>query len=198
MAVILKAPGTLAPGTDLALLGCVPEEVRRAMRTVDPGDRGEPKGEQGRTLRDLMRMGKENLREIWIAATQNPGEEEGGTRLAFAQAGNRATGKWGITVHRQLPSGEVGRPLAELLLEKPCRVEDFQRAADELAARASVCALRMVGFEDSDSESPTPAVFAAARDSNGLWLFARLLVTPFEIGQWGLGDERPAQDNSGD
>lgn len=188
MAIVLNAPGTLDPGTSLALLGCVPAEVRPAMRTVDFEGRLDDGPERERSLRYLMGMGKRVLQEIEAAACEKLDGAEGTTRLAFSDTPNYYTGQKGITVNRQHPSGSLGWPLAELLLPPACQFEDLKSAADEFAYRASSGSLRMVGFEDSESKSPRPAVFAAARDSSGLWVFARLLVTPFEIGQWAFGD----------
>lgn len=157
----------------------------RGHRTVD-APRTYPAGRL--ELRHLIRCAADILDAIERASeTPLPGAARR-SRLAFGVARNTTTGDLGLVVRRWLGRDRYSPPLAELLTHPGRVVEEARDFAHGFARHARNEALEICVHTRRDETDHHPVVMTGyyedADEEPAFYLLARLLVTPYEVGQW--------------
>jgi hypothetical protein len=172
----------------------VPEALRADMRTVDPPPRPGPRSpEQESTY--LIAGAARVLDQITQAAQGINGRR---TSLGFVSDSlNKRTESYGIIVRRLLAREKWSAPLAELIVGGEDS-EDGDNESKRLGWNAANRKLAIIVHTEPKEANPRPAVFAVVRDEDNRERFiylARLLVTPYEVGQWLDVDLETAADS---
>jgi hypothetical protein len=167
--------------------GSSPESLRDGMRTIDaePGTGANRPEELEAPY--LVECAASVIEQMEVGWDEEISSEDSRCRLGFGETPNCFTGEPGIVVRTLVAPGRYSQPLAELLvpageLEKHGR-EAFKRLGWNLSKRR----IRIVVYRGEGEPEARPAAFAVIadeEDANQFWLLARLLVTPFEVGQW--------------
>ncbi len=164
--------------------------VRRGMRTID-AVREDPV--ELAELNRLIERASDALHEIEYAASVRPPGMARRTALAFTLSRNSISGESGLIVRRWLPGDCYSRPIAELLAIQPAVTEASKSSADLLTRGALNEWLEIFVLEQYAEPNPCPVVFTGicseeeddeGQDVDAVYYIARLLVTPFEVGQW--------------
>jgi hypothetical protein len=160
------------------------------MRTVD-AVREDPV--EQRELNRLIERASDALNEIEYAAGVRPPDMARRTALAFTVSRNSISGQKGLIVRRWLPGDSYSRPIAELLAISP-EVTDRSRSAAELLTRSAARGWLEIFVDEQYAEpNPCPVVLTGicceeendeGEEVEMVYYIARLLVTPYEIGQW--------------
>ena len=163
----------------------IPPALEKIMRTVDrlpkesPAEAPEITEYTGRAARVLA--------EIRAALDDHEGFDAGQSALGVCEERNSVTGAHALTLRRLLRNGQYSAPLGETFTESgrldPAGIENFDRfryAADRFG-------LKLFIHQSDDGGRAVYRAFVVASEnqsSTTFWFLARLLVIPFEVGQW--------------
>lgn len=172
------------PGAEVAIdFRPIPSGIAKLMRTRE----FPPAGRTDGTL-DVATLGKRATRVLAEIkdALHDPLDAGGGlTALGVCEERNALTGAEGLILRRLMRQGSYSAPLAEMLSESGRLDLRGKQRFDAFRSDAYRYGLGLWIHPAVVGERHT--AFAIARegaDSKKLWYLARLLVAPFEIGQW--------------
>ncbi len=163
----------------------VPPGVANHMRTLESSPEPGPGGLIDAA--DFAQRAAEVLAEIEDALYDDLGVDDNVTALGISEERNTVTGGRSLILRRLMRRGRYSAPLAEIFTESGRLDLRAKQRFHAFRSDAYQYGLDLWMHELLVGERLVYMAFAVAsegEDSDTFWYLARLLVTPFEIGQW--------------
>lgn len=163
----------------------IPAGVAAHMRTLECRPAGEPAALVD--VDEFIERADEILDEIVEALCDDLGFDGDVTALGVNEERNSVTGAHGLIRRRLMRRGRYSGPLAEMFSETGLLDDRGRESFEAFRAFAFRHGLDLWIHEvraGQRRDHTAFAIFKESEHSDDFWYGARLLVTPFEVGQW--------------